>query len=95
MYTCIREFKNEVDTHGHEVVQFAHAAFVQAHDGRVRQPVEDLPSGGARVARLGLEELLHELLAEHGGDDVRENLKAKNITFAMRACAGEQGGGVK
>jgi len=50
-----------LETHSHKVKELIHARFIQPHDGRMRELVEDLTSRTMGVDLLRLEQLLNEL----------------------------------
>ena len=62
-----------LEAHRHKVKQLVHRRLVEPHDGRVREPVKDLPRRGHRVDVLWPEELVDEHLVVHGADDVLEH----------------------
>lgn len=54
-----------------------HAGLVQSHDRGVSQAVVDGPQGLFGVELLGFEQFFHELLIEHGWNDVIHNCRDK------------------
>ena len=62
-----------LDSHQHEVKKLRHRALVQSHNTRVRQLDKNLSCFNQRVHWLRLEDLFHELLREHGLDDILED----------------------
>mmetsp|Transcript_8119 Transcript_8119/g.20979 ORF Transcript_8119/g.20979 Transcript_8119/m.20979 type:complete len:320 (-) Transcript_8119:67-1026(-) len=61
------------EAHRHQVEELVHARLVQPHDGRVREPVEDLTGGVHAVHLLRPEELRDEHRIVHGADDILQD----------------------
>lgn len=55
-----------------------HAGLIEPHNGGVRQTVKHRPQSPLRIQLLRLEELLQELLIEHGGDYVIHDCRTHN-----------------
>ena len=62
-----------LEAHGHEVVELVHARLIEPHDGRMRQPVKNLPRRNVGINFLGFEQFVDKLGAKHGANHVLQH----------------------
>lgn len=69
-FVSLLNYRWSATIHVQTLMYLVHAGLVEPHDRGVGQPVKHSPQGLLGVKLLRLEQLLEELLIEHGRDDV-------------------------
>ncbi len=80
---CMEKIKQTINSRKQQIIfdfrlYLVHTSLVESHDGGVSESVEHCPQGLLGVQLLRFEQLLQELLIEHGGNDIIHNYDSTN-----------------